>query len=104
MKHKKSLSKVSGFSEQDQTDLDIAISNESGRLVANAIIYYNSAILSFLLDKHQASGNKKALKLIQMISPVAWQHIHFLGHYNFSSKRAIDLNELIAHLVLTEEV
>ena len=29
-----------------KTDIEIALSNEYGRLLANAIIYYNSAILS----------------------------------------------------------
>jgi hypothetical protein len=52
--------------------------------VANAIIQYNSAILSKLLDKYEAEGNKKALKLLKSISPVAWQHIHFQGHFIFS--------------------
>jgi hypothetical protein len=30
------------------------------RLIANAVIYYNSAILSRLLTKYEASGNAKA--------------------------------------------
>jgi len=41
------------------------------RLIANAIIYYNSAILSRLLAKYEASGNAKALALIKKISPAA---------------------------------
>jgi Tn3 transposase DDE domain-containing protein len=58
-----------------KTDIDIEISNQCGRLIANAIIYYNSAILSRLLDKYQTTKNSKALALLKKISPVAWQHI-----------------------------
>ena len=36
-----------------KTDIDIQISNQCGRLIANVIIYYNSAILSRLLEKYQ---------------------------------------------------
>lgn len=66
-----------------KTDLDVAISNQCGRLIANVVIAYNSIMLSMLLERFQADGDEKALVLLQKISPVAWQHIHFLGHYNF---------------------
>jgi hypothetical protein len=42
--------------------IDYHISNQCARLIANAIIYYNSAILSRLLTKYEAIGNAKALK------------------------------------------
>jgi len=50
-----------------RTDIEIEISNQCARLIANAIIYYNSAILSRLLAKYEASGNAKALALIKML-------------------------------------
>jgi hypothetical protein len=40
----------------------------------------NSAILSQLLTKYEASGNAKALVLIKKMSPAAWRHIHLNGH------------------------
>ncbi len=83
------------------TDLAVAISNQCGRLIANAIIYYNSALLSFLLQKYQASDNLKGVELIKKISPVAWQHTHLLGHYTFrSGKHMINLEEIVANLIL----
>lgn len=83
------------------TDIAVAISNQCGRLIANAIIYYNSALLSLLLNKHQSSGNTKALALIQRISPVAWQHIHLLGHYIFCNRSTqIDLEAIVKNLQL----
>jgi hypothetical protein len=54
---------------------DIEISNQCTRLIANAIIYYNSATMSRRLTKIEASGNTKALALITQISPAAWRHI-----------------------------
>ena len=62
---------------------EIAISNQCGRLIANAIIHYNSAILSKLKQKYEAEGNTKALAMLKKISPVAWRHIHFQGHFIF---------------------
>ena len=35
------------------TDIEIEISKQCARLIADAIIYYNSAILSRLLTKHE---------------------------------------------------
>jgi TnpA family transposase len=83
-----------------KTDIALEISNQCGRLIANAIIHYNSSILSKLLKQYLAEGNKRALKLLRRISPVAWQHIHFQGHFIFSKENVIDLDEMIQGLIL----
>ena len=84
-----------------RTDIEIDISNQCARLIANAIIYYNSAILSRLLTKLEAGGNAKILMLIKKMSPVAWRHIHLNGHYTFSSDgQIIDLDTILAGLEL----
>ena len=71
------VAQVSGRKELiGRTDLDVAISNQCGRLVANVVIAYNSILLSELLNRYQAEGNQKALDRLKRISPVAWQHIH----------------------------
>jgi hypothetical protein len=76
-------------------------SNQCARLIANAIIYYNSAILARLLTKYEASGNAKAVALITQISPAAWRHILLNGHYDFQSGgKMIDLDALLAGLEL----
>ena len=82
-----------------KTDIEIAISNECGRLIANVVIYYNSAILSKLKQHYEATGNQKDLEILKKFSPVAWQHIHFLGHYIFSDERKIDIDGLINDLL-----
>jgi Tn3 transposase DDE domain len=57
----------------------------------------NSILLSGILNRYQAAGNRKALELLKQISPVAWQHIHFLGHYAFRDKQhPIDLEAILA--------
>jgi hypothetical protein len=70
------IAQVGGKKElTGRTDIEIEISNQCARLVANTIIYYNSAILSQLLAKYGVAGNAKALAVIKKISPVAWRHI-----------------------------
>lgn len=96
------ISQVSGKKQViGKTDLDVAISNQCGRLISNVVIAYNSIMLSMLLERFQADGDEKALALLQKISPVAWQHIHFLGHYNFcDNKDLIDLEAMLASITL----
>jgi hypothetical protein len=69
-------------------------------LICNAIVYYNSAILSRLQERLEAEGNKD-IEALTRISPVAWQHILLNGHYTFqSSNETIDLDALVAGLKL----
>ena len=83
------------------TDIEIEISNQCARLIGNAIIFYNSAILSLLLTKYEAAGNAKALALITQMSPAAWRHILLNGHYTFQTDgKFIDLDALVAGLEL----
>ncbi len=96
------IAQVGGKKElTGKTDIEIEISNQCARLIANAIIYYNSAILSRLLLKYESNPNPKFLELLKKISPVAWRNIHLSGHYTFrDSGRVIDLDEIVAGLVL----
>ena len=80
-----------------RTDIEIEISNQCARLIANAVIYYNSAILSRLLKKYEDSGKTKTLALITQMSPAAWRHILLNGHYTFQNDgKLIDLDALVA--------
>jgi TnpA family transposase len=92
------IAQVNGKKElTGRTDLDVDVSNQCGRLIANVVIAYNSMLLSGLLSRYLASGNDKALDLLRRISPAAWQHLHFLGHYAFRDKRhPIDLDAILA--------
>lgn len=92
------ITQVAGKKELiGSTDLDVAISNQCGRLLANVVIAYNSMLLSALLERYLATGNQRALDRLRQTSPVAWQHIHFLGHYTFRAPHhPIDLAALLA--------
>jgi TnpA family transposase len=94
------IAQVNGKKElTGRTDLDVAISNQCGRLTANVVIAFNSILLSGLLGRHLATGNEKALDLLRRISPAAWQHLHFLGHYAFRDKRnLIDLEAILSEI------
>jgi TnpA family transposase len=96
------IAQVGGKKElTGRTDIEIEISNQCARLIANTIVYYNSAILSRLLEHCEASPNPKILALIKKLSPVAWRHIHLNGHYTFrGSGQVIDLDAIVAGLVL----
>jgi len=93
------LAEVSGKKHRTgRTDLDVAIRNECGRLIANVVIAYNSILLSMLLNRYQVAGEERLLELLKKISPVAWQHLHFLGHYLFrDNHQPIDLEAILAH-------
>ncbi|WP_429464211.1 Tn3 family transposase [Paraburkholderia sp. JPY465] len=83
-----------------KTDHDIAINNECGRLLANVVTAFNSVLLSQLLERYRREGNEKALAMLKKISPVAWQHIHLLGHYTFRNENPIDIAAMLAGLDL----
>jgi TnpA family transposase len=96
------IAQVGGKKElTGRTDIEIEISNQCARLIANAIIYYNSAILSRLLTRYEDSGNTKALTLIKQMSPATWTRILLNGHYTFHCEgEIIDLDAIVAALDL----
>ncbi len=64
------------------------------------IIYYNSAILSRLLKRFEATGNAKTLAMLKKISLAVWRHIHLNGHYTFrGAAQVIDLDKIVSGLV-----
>jgi TnpA family transposase len=78
--------------------------NECARLVANAVVYYNALILSEVLDELQKRGELAAIEAIKRVSPIAWQHINFYGHYQFDADFSpIDLAAIRQYLS-SEEV
>lgn len=57
--------------------------SECTRLIVNAMIYYNTLLLSELLKKKQKQKDLQSIEKIKKISPIAWQHIHLHGRYQF---------------------
>ena len=95
------IAKVGGRKQlYGKTDPDIEVANQCGRLVANLAICYNSLILSGLIEQNPGLlKNRKFLNKLKKISPIAWQHIHFLGQYTFkTSEEPIDMNEILKNI------
>ena len=82
-KLRKHLFHANGGKFKVHTVIEQKIWNECNRLLTNAIVYYNTWLLSELLDYHQQQDNLLVVDLIKKVSPIAWQHIHIHGRYRF---------------------
>jgi hypothetical protein len=82
-----------------KTEIELDINAESIRLIANAVIFYNSTILSALYQ-HYLTIDPEKVKEIVRFSPVAWQHINFIGKYEFYNREYIvNIHEVINKLI-----
>jgi TnpA family transposase len=88
---------VNGGKFRVKTEEEQQIWNECSRLITNAVIYYNTVLLSRVYEQKQVVGDQNALSQLQGISPVAWQHINMYGSFEFSpSTSKIDIDALVA--------
>ncbi len=65
-------------------------------LIANAVIYYNTLLLSRVYEQKLASGDQAAADIVKGISPNAWQHVHLIGAFDFEQTERIDIDALAA--------
>lgn len=73
--------------------------NDCSRLLTNCILYYNISILSSLLKRKEQAGETEEIIKLKQISPVAWQHINFLGRYEFEKpENPINIDEIVDKL------
>lgn len=80
-----------------QTEVEQQIWNECSRLIANAIVHYNTALLSRVYEQKRAASDHDAMALIAGMSPVAWQHINLFGSFEFSpADSSVDIEALAA--------
>ena len=78
-----------------KTEGEQQIWNECSRLIANAVIFYNTALLSRVYEQKLAAGDLEAAELVKKVSPVAWQHVNLFGSFEFSdTESGIDLDAL----------
>jgi TnpA family transposase len=80
---RRAISQVNGDRFRGNSDEEIQLWNECARLMANAIIYFNSKVLSYLLQSFEHQGKDKLAEIIKRASPVAWQSINLKGKYLF---------------------
>ena len=82
-----------------KTEHEQQLWGECARLITNCIIYYNAMLLSNLLEYKEAAGDVQGANLLKQVSPVAWQHIHFFGRYEFrKGPEAINMREIVREL------
>jgi Tn3 transposase DDE domain len=87
---------VNGGKFRVKTEGEQQIWNECSRLISNAVIYYNTLLLSRVYEQKQAVDDQAALAIIKDISPVAWQHINLFGTFEFSpSTSKVDIEALV---------
>jgi TnpA family transposase len=80
---RRAISNVNGDRFRGNSDEEIQLWNECARLVANAIIYFNSSVLSRLLDSFEHQDDLQKIEIAKQASPVAWYNINLKGTYNF---------------------
>ena len=67
-------------------------------MIANAVIYYNTLLLSRVYEQKRAAGDHEAADIVKGISPNAWQHIHLIGAFDFDQAESpVDIDALAAH-------
>jgi len=73
---------------QDQLQRASALS-----LIINAIIVWNTVYLQKAVNYLKTEGSLNP-DLLEHIAPHGWEHINFLGDYNFNVKNTTDLDNL----------
>lgn len=100
---RRAIAHVNGNRFQGKSDDEIVLWNECARLLTNAIIYFNSLILTRLLEHFETEGDDKKLEIIKQVSPVAWHNINLNGTYSFSfEQNMLDLDEIMRSIVQNE--
>jgi len=88
---------VNGGKFKVQTEAEQQVWNDCSRLIANAVIYYNTKLLSQVYEQKLAAGDLEAVAAIRRMSPVAWQHVNLFGTFEFSDEEFIvDMAALVA--------
>ena len=96
-KFRRAVAFVNGGKFRVRTEDEQHIWNECSRLIANAVIYYNTLILSRVYEQKLNAGDEEAIELMRRISPVAWQHVNLFGTFEFTpSGSKLDIEALAA--------
>jgi TnpA family transposase len=91
---------INGSKLRGVGEVELIISSECVRFIANCIIFYNAYMLSELYEMHEKLGNTEILEIIKKISPIAWRHINLNGRYDFSSLfEALNLRDILSKIV-----
>ena len=72
-------------SSRVKTEAEQQIWNDCSRLIANAIIYYNTLLLSRVYEHKLAANDQDAIEILKGISPVAWRNVNLIGNFDFTT-------------------
>ena len=96
---RRAISNVNGDQFRGSSDEEIQLWNECARLITNAIIYFNSAILSQILTSFEYQQDEEKIQIVKQASPVAWFNTNLKGTYDFQkSEKLPDLDELMSKI------
>jgi TnpA family transposase len=96
---RRAIASVNGNRFRGLSDYEITLWNECARLLTNAIIYFNSLILTRLLTYFESIGDEGKLALTKKVSPVAWHNINLNGTYSFSFEEKLpEIEEIMRPL------
>ena len=102
---RRAIASVNGNRFRGSSDYEISLWNECARLLTNAIIYFNSMILTRLLTHFEAIGDEEKLAITKQVLPVAWHNINLNGTYTFNfEQNLIDIEEVMRPITENEEV
>jgi TnpA family transposase len=94
---RRAISYVNSGKFRVKTEAEQQIWNECSRLIANAIIYYNTLLLSRVYEQKLAAGDLEAVKVLKSTSPVAWRDVNLIGNFDFTtSSTPVDIEALAA--------
>jgi hypothetical protein len=94
---RRAVSYVNSGKFRVKTEAEQQIWNECSRLIANAIIYYNTLLLSRVYEQKVAVGDLEAIQFLKGTSPVAWRNVNLIGNFDFTtSSSPVDIEALAA--------
>ena len=95
---RRAISYVNSGKLRVNTEAEQQTWNDCSRLIANAIIHYNTTLLSRVHEQKRTAADTAAMELIAGISPVAWQHVNLFGAFEFSQAGiTVDIDALAAY-------
>jgi TnpA family transposase len=94
---RRAISYVNSGKFRVKTEAEQQIWNECARLIANAIIYYNTLLLSRVYEQKLAANDHEAVAFLKSVSPIAWRNVNLIGNFNFDMDTPpVDIDALAA--------
>jgi TnpA family transposase len=96
------IAEVGGKKFRGMSELEIEIWHQCTRLLTLIIVYYNTYMLSQLIEKKLQEGDEKAASLIVKVSPLALRHLNLGGIYHYEDNEGQNINVDVMITALNE--